>query len=131
MVTSVRETGERHGVGALRGGGLRQWALVLAPLAIAFEQQQLSYELLDWACRRSSAASVHTTSTVALLLVLAIGLVASLRLGHVGWRPPDDERTSDARDRFMSALALLMVGFSTLLIVAQWMPAFFIDPCQR
>jgi hypothetical protein len=131
LVTGVLEARERHVPERPRGNGLNQWALVIAPLAIAFEQQQLSYELVGWACRHSSVAVLHAVSVVALLLVFAVGLLSWRTLHRVGWRAPGDERSSDAAERFVAALAMLMAGFAALLVVAQSMPGFFFHPCQR
>ena len=130
-MTGVLEARERQVPERHPGSGGRQWALAIAPLAIAFSQQQLAYELVGWACRHSSTAAIHAVSAAALLLVLAAGLLAWRALDRVGWRASGEARSDAAPERFVAALGILMAGFSTLLILAQWMPAFFVHPCQR
>lgn len=97
--------------------GLRHWLIVLAPLVAAFAQQQVSYGWLAWACEHDSRAAAHLAALLALGLVAIIAFTA---------RP-----SSHAREPFMAGLAMLACAFSVLLIVAQWMPAFYIHPCQR
>jgi len=85
------------------GSGRRQWTLVLAPPAIVFFQQQVSYALVSWSCSHARV------------------------LVHV----PTIERSSDARGRFMAACSLTLCAFALLLIIAQWLPAAVLHPCQR
>jgi hypothetical protein len=130
MVIGMPGERERHVEAGHRGSGLAQWALVMLPLLIAFEQQQMAFLLTGTACRRASSSLLHVPSAVSLLFLIAIGLLAQRNLRRAGARQPRDERSSDARARFMAILALLVTAFSVALLAAQWMPTLFIHPCQ-
>ncbi|HMC54195.1 MAG TPA: hypothetical protein VKH19_03410 [Gemmatimonadaceae bacterium] len=112
------------------GSGRRQWTLVLAPPAIVFFQQQVSYALVSWSCSHARVL-VHVPTIVALLLLGLVALASWRLLGDVGARSPGDERSSDARGRFMAACSLTLCAFALLLIIAQWLPAAVLHPCQR
>jgi hypothetical protein len=112
------------------GSGRRQWTLVLAPPAIVFFQQQVSYGLVSWSCSHARVL-VHIPTIVALV-VLGLVSVSSWRLfAESGVRQPGDERSSDARGRFMAVLSLTLCGFALILVVGQWLPAAILQPCQR
>lgn len=112
------------------GSGRRQWLLVLAPPAIVFGQQQLAYALVTWSCSHARVL-VHLPTIVALVLLGLVALSAWRLLTEVGVRPAGDERTSDARARFMAACSLTLAAFALLLIIAQWLPAAILWSCQR
>jgi hypothetical protein len=112
------------------GSGRRQWTLVLAPPAIVFFQQQASYGLVSWACSHARAL-VHVPTIIALVLLGLVALSSSRLLSDAGVRSPGDERSSDARGRFMAVCSLTLCGFALLLIIAQWLPAAVLHPCQR
>ena len=114
-----------------QGSGLVQVILLLLPPGVAFEQQQIQFALLGWGCRHGSTLIVHLPAAVAIVVVAVVASAAKVSLRRVGWRAPGDERSSDARARFMAVLALLSAGFSAAMILAQWLPALFIDPCQK
>ena len=112
------------------GSGRKQWALVIAPPAIVFFQQQVSYGLVSWACSRARPL-VHLPTIVALVLLGLVALSSWRVLSEVGVRAPGDERSSDARGRFMAVCSLTLSAFALLLIIAQWLPAAILHPCQR
>ena len=112
------------------GSGLRQWAALLAPLLAVFLQQQLAFGFVTWACRRDARVLVHLPTLLALAITAAAAASAWRRLAAVGVRRAGDERSSDARARFMAVCALVLAAFMALVIVAMWLPAVFIHPCQ-
>ena len=116
--------------GQHRGSGVAQWILLLTPLAAALGQQQLAYMLLARACARSSRIEVDLVALVAAGVTVGVAALAWRALTRAGMRTLRDERSSDARARFMSTLTLILAAFSLLLIAAQWMPSLYIHPCQ-
>lgn len=112
------------------GSGRRQFTLVLAPPAIVYFQQQVSYGLVSWSCSHSRVL-VHLPTIVALILLGLVSLSSWRLLTDVGVAQPADERSSDARARFMAVLSLTLCAFALLLIIAQWLPAAILQPCQR
>lgn len=113
------------------GSGLAQWAMLLTPVAAAYGQQQLSYAMVTWACSRGLVFLVHLPTLLAIGACAIAGTAAWRTFVASGPREAGDERSSDARARFMSACALTTAGFAALLIVAQWLPTVFLHPCQR
>jgi hypothetical protein len=106
--------------------------LLLAPILAAFAQQQLTFAFVTWACSRNGLwVLLHIPTLLALTVTGAAALIAWRTLRRVGIRQPGDERSADARARFMSFGTLAMAGFCVLLIVAQWLPTVFLHPCQR
>ena len=130
MAESVAER-ERAVASRQRGGGVQQATLLLAPSVIAFGQQQLGYALVTWACARHAPALAHVPTILALLLLGVVMLGSRRLLSETGARTPGDERSDDARARFMAVSSLVMCAFSFVLIVAQWLPAAILHPCQR
>jgi hypothetical protein len=108
-----------------------QWLLLLAPLVAAFIQQQVLYESVPFACRGETLLAVHLPTLVAALVAIGTSSVSWRTLRRAGLRQPGDERSDGAIARFTAMLALAAGGFAFLLILAQWMPSLFIDPCQR
>jgi hypothetical protein len=113
------------------GSGLAQWAMVLTPIAAAYGQQQSSYAFVTWACSKKLIVLLHIPAVLALLLVGVAALTAWRTFLAAGPREAGDERSTDARARFMSACGLTTAGFATIVIIAQWLPTIFIHPCQR
>ena len=121
-----REIQARH-----YGSGLAQWAMLIAPILAAFLQQQLAYMFVTWACTRRLIVLLHLPTLLALVIIVWCAVVAQRTRARVGTRSTGDERSSDARARFMASAALLVAAFATLLTIAQWLPTLFIHPCLR
>ena len=113
------------------GSGRAQWSMLLAPIFAAYFQQQLSYIFVTWACSRGLIILLHLPALLALIVIGWSALVAQRTLARVGPRAPGDERSSDARARFMASATLVLSAFAVLLTVALWLPTLFIHPCQR
>jgi hypothetical protein len=114
-----------------RGSGLAQWTLLLASILAAFGQQQLAYGLVRLACTREMPALVHVPTVLAVAVIAVTARLAWVARARSGTRAVGDERSSDARARFVATTALLLCGFSLLLVAAQWLPVLYIHPCSR
>ena len=105
------------------------WFAVLGPPVIWFLQMQTSYSLVTWACSTGRLWSIHVTSAAFLVLAAVPGLI--------GWKEwnanaaADNERRSTGRGRrrFMAMLGMMLAALFLMLIVAQAIPSFFVDPC--
>lgn len=106
-----------------------QWmGNLLAPVAFLVELE-VAYMLVPRACENGNLLPVHLAHTGALLLALG-GLVFAWR----EWQTWVTERSTDTaehavRSRFMARVGLLASGGFVLVILALWLPSFFLDPC--
>jgi hypothetical protein len=112
-----------------RGRIAALWFIVLGPLVAAFSQQQLAYGLVDPACAR------HMPLVVQLPLLLSLAIVAvALLLARKEWTRDDRparHSNQEGSTRLFPLLGFLSAGLSLALIVAEWLPTLFLNPCQR
>jgi hypothetical protein len=100
------------------------------PVAWAL-QLMVVYALVPWACRHHRTYLLHVMTVVFLVMSLTSGVLAHRHWREVGggW-PTGTEGDPDTRTRFISVLGMLASALFTLVILAQWVPAFVFDPCQ-
>lgn len=115
-------------------GILVQWAGLLAGPAAWGLHMQANYSLVPLACKRGGEIYIHLVTILALLITV-LGAFAAWRLWQAGGRE-EEEVDSDggsrfSRARFMGALGLLTGALFFIVIVAQEIPSFFFQPCQR
>ena len=105
------------------------WAGVLVGPFAALTQLQVNYALVLWSCSHRSNWPLHLVSVLALLFTIVAGLL-SFRI----WQrvtANEDDAGPMARSRLMSGVGILISVLMALLIIAQWVPVFIHDPCQR
>ena len=112
----------------------RCWpALLLAPL-LALGLQSLAYALVTPACASQSGEGLHLLAGASLLLALALTALAGQ-----GWRqaftlrrqsPEAAVDREGGRDLFLGRVATLVGVFSSLTIVALWIPLWLLPPCS-
>lgn len=111
--------GERAlGFGLL--GGPLAWLLQLA----------VSYPLVPLVCVVGWDMVFHLVTLVTALLALAAGTVAWQSWQWVR-EEPHDGVTRDARKRFMALSGVLFSVLFFVIILAQWLPVFFLSSCDR
>jgi hypothetical protein len=105
------------------------WIGSVVPPVVALVTLTTKYSLVHLACRLGRILPLHLVSAVALLLVAAAGIIA--------WRSyrcsaGDSSFTHSVleRSRFMAAVGVLISGLFVLVIIAFWIPDFFVGPCQ-
>jgi hypothetical protein len=101
-------------------------ALLLPPTAFLLNLG-VAYALVDPACVAGSRAALHLVHAVCLLLTIAGGVIARGLLRRSDGTPPD---TQGSNRRFLAVTGLLSSGLFVLVILAQWLPEFYVDPCQ-
>jgi len=108
-----------------------QWFGVLGPPAAVFGAQQISYALVDAACRREAP--------VLMLLPMVLGLAVTGAAAAFAWRSWQESSHQRSRSesveigtaRFFAMVGLALSALALGLIVAQGLPALFLHPCQR
>jgi hypothetical protein len=107
------------------------WAgLLLAPTAFLLNLE-VAYAMVPTACASQNRLLVHLVHAVCLIIAATGGFFAlrSWRAYGETW-PGGEEGGPIARSRFMAGLGLLLSTFIVLVILAQWIPSFVLDPCQ-
>ncbi|GLC23912.1 hypothetical protein [Roseisolibacter agri] len=116
-----------------RGDVAQTIGVVGGPLALLLGLQ-VKYTIAQmWACESGTAvAMVHVTALVALLLAIGSGVAAASQ-----WRPaargadPGDEGGPVGRTRTLAVVGVGISALSALVIVSQWLPQLFLDPCRQ
>lgn len=111
-------------------GKLVLWVGVLGGAVAWSVQMQTGYAL----ARFSYAVPWLTAAHHAVSLLGALAAAASALLAYREWRrlgggePAGAEGGVSGRARFMAMLGIVTSGLFALVIVAQWVPVFFIKP---
>lgn len=107
------------------------WAGVLiAPLAL-LSHMQVNYTLTQKLCPGGRTLLLHLV-TMLFLLVTAIGsLIAWACWRRAGKGLPDESGDKQTINRFLGVVGLMISALSFLVIIAQWIPQFIFNPCQR
>ena len=107
-----------------------QVAGVLVPPLATLAGMEVSYGLVGPACSSGDLLALHLTRLVTLLVVLGAGLLAWREWQAVGIEHPGDGGSPGTRSRFLSWVGVFAAGLFTLVVIAQWIAAFFLSPCQ-
>lgn len=97
-----------------------------APIAWAI-QFLIIYALVPHVCKVGASKSLHITSAVFILLGVSAGVLSWWNLGRKE-HSFEEERESII---FMSRMGLMTSAMFTLIMLAQIIPTFFIDPCWQ
>jgi hypothetical protein len=106
------------------------WIGLLGTAIIWFIQLECNYALVPWTCSTGNKWALYVSSLISLVCGAVPGWIAwkcwnSVKQG----KGTDRESTSGGRRRFMALAGILMSGLFFLLIFAQAIPHFFINPC--
>ena len=107
-----------------------QWiGFFLAP-AVFFAHLQLTYVLVPWACVRNGELWIHLAGALSVVLA-AVGAYVAWRTWQRGGREdPGEAGGAMPRTRLLGVLGLGLSLMFALLLIGQWMTAFFFSPCQ-
>ena len=109
---------------------LRQGAATLGGPLVWLAQFELNYALVPRMCAAGTTLPLHLVFVGSLLLVAGAGLLAwrTWRTAGAEW-PGSAEGGPVGRSRLLGALGLMTSALVFLVILAQWIPAFLVDPC--
>jgi hypothetical protein len=111
-------------------------ALVVAPL-VALGHLSAAYALVTPACGWQSGGVLHALSALSLVIVLAMTVVAWRAWRRAVSVLPASERPVTASDgiqagrraSFLALVGTLVGAFSSLVIVAMWIPVGVVPAC--
>jgi uncharacterized membrane protein YidH (DUF202 family) len=104
---------------------MRAWPGLLVAPSTALAHLSVVFALSTPSCERQSQALLHGVSALALLIALACTAMAAL-----AWRRAPQAATDSAeRQRFMATVATGVGALSTVVIIALWLPPWWLSPC--
>jgi hypothetical protein len=111
-------------------GKLSLWTGVLGGAVVWALQLQVGYALSGFSHEHPWLTGAHhavsATAVVAAAGATLLALRDWRRLG--GGEPRGSEEGVPGRSRFLAALGVVTSGLFTVVILAQWVPTFFLDP---
>lgn len=96
------------------------WAAILIGPLVAAAQQQIGFMLVPWACATGLQPYIWTVTIVSMLI--ALGAAA------MGWNLRG--KVESEWMRFMATGAAALGLMFALLILAQGIPTYILNPCQ-
>lgn len=109
----------------------RLWAgFLIAPLAFLLNLQA-DYTLTQKLCPAGPMLILHLLTLLFLLGAVGGGYLAWLNWQRAGLIWPGEAANKHVRNRFLAALGLAFSVLCSLIIIAQWIPQFIFNPCQR
>ena len=133
MTTEVEKKSRAKAEGefAQTRGKVWLWIGVLtAPLAFLLHLE-VNYALVTQLCQSTHKLSMHLVTLLFLLIAAVGGFIAWRNWEASGRRWPGDAGSVLERSRFMAVVGLLISILIVLGLIAQWIPQFIFDPCQR
>lgn len=112
------------------GGIATLWFVLLAGPVAWMLGLNAEYGLVRLACAKQNMLPLHAVSLATLLLAVAGGVVGWREWQRAGREGPGEGAGTLPRSRFMVAMGLLASGFFSLVILAQWVASFFLNPCM-
>ena len=103
--------------------------ILVAPVAFLLNLE-VGYALVPTACSSGNELLTHLVHLAALALAVFGGVTAWRCWKGTGEIWPGGDGGPVARSRFMAGLGWLTSALYALVILAQWIPSFVLDPCQ-
>lgn len=131
-VATANDTGEATWSEPVAGRDVAQViGIIGGPMALLIGLLA-KYTLVEiWACKSDAGPLVvHVVAVATLLFALACGLVALSQWRLAGREAPGDIGGTEGRTRMMATLGVTLSLMSAIVIIAQWLPQFFVSPCQ-
>lgn len=103
---------------------------ILGPPVIWAARIATSYVLVPYACAWGMTVMLHLVTLVAVLAAAVAGAVAWRQWRESGKGTEIDLRGTTTRTRFMALFGILSSAFFILVMAAEGLANFFLDPCQ-
>jgi hypothetical protein len=107
---------------------MRHWpALIVAPL-LALADQGITYAMAGWGCAHQQRWPMDAVHALFLAATVALTLVA-YRASRHAFHDLRSASPHTERDGFMGISATMIGLLSAAVIVAMWIPQWFLSPC--
>jgi hypothetical protein len=107
------------------------WAgILIAPLAFLIHLS-INYALVTQLCQSPHKLSMHLVTILFLLIAAGGGFIAWLNWARLGRKWPGEGGNVRERSRFMAVVGFIISVLVIFSLIAQWIPQFIFDPCQR
>lgn len=103
--------------------------VLLPPIGWALDQQ-VKYMAITYICSTFGVVLLHIVTLLTLGIVLFGGFL-SWRVWQQTGKKQVKENPTLARSYFLGVVGMFASLLFTLVIIAQWLPGFFFNPCQR
>jgi hypothetical protein len=110
---------------------VRIWPGLLVPPLAFLTLLSVNYGLEPWACEFQIRWPLHLSSAVTLVLVAAAGVLALRDWRRAGLEAPNGGGAQAPRERFLSAMALMLSALSALSVLGLWTTILIMPPCVR
>lgn len=131
MATKAEQKSKTEAEFAQQRGKVWLWVGVLiAPLAFLLHLE-INYALVTQLCQSTHKLSMHLVTLLFLLIAAGGGFIAWRNWEATGRKWPGEAGSVLERSRFMAVVGLLISMLVILALIAQWIPQFIFDPCQR
>jgi hypothetical protein len=112
-----------------RPGGL--WFGMLAgPLAFLVNLQVM-FLMVPYACFHGWRTGLFAFPLAMAALSIGAAAVAWRNWQRNGREWPGEQGGPQPRSRFMAAVGVALSAMMLLVVIAHWLPVFFVDACQR
>src|SRR3954470_6357162 len=112
-------------------GKLWLWlGLLIAPLVFLLHLE-VNYSLVTQLCQSTHKIAIPLVTLAAILVAAAGGLIAWRNWREAGRKLPGEGGTIIEPSRLMAAVGVFISLLFIVILVAQWIPQFFFDPCHR
>jgi hypothetical protein len=107
-----------------------EWFGILAGPLAWLTQFLTNYALVRRECMGHTKLALHIVSAVFLAIVVLSGIVSAMYFLKTRQFSAASEQLA-ARRHFMAALGIFSALLFSVAIIAQAIPSFILDPCQR
>ena len=110
---------------------LALWTSVLAGPVVFLVNMEVNYVMTSWACDSGNTWALHVAHLIALVIVVAAGLLGLTLWRRSGPHWPDAAGGSEARSRMLAAVGTLGCALFAVSIVAEWIAVMVLGSCLR
>ena len=105
---------------------MRTWFALLAAPLLALADQTISYAAADWTCAHHGTWVAH-----AVHAAFFVACAASCVLAWQLWRAtvPAQADEAHARRHFLAGIATGSAALSGVVVLAMWIPNWWLSPC--